>query len=263
MAKTAVINPRRRRRRKSASSGRRRRRRNPSSRASSPRRRSYYGAPRRRSNPRRRPRRRRNPSVYDTSGGYSRRRTSNPDMFDFDDMTSIVPAATGGDILCRWAIHMAGPMEPEDDKKGGPPVPGVKHAIAAVLAANVGSGIIGSILGDASKGTIARHAAFGFAGSLFLRKRFMNDSKWLKENVYLDGDGDDDATDSEDVESEYSEEMNGFQNQSALGAYFTGPDGQLYQCLPAPSGQMSGFQNQSALGQTGSYRGASSFGYRR
>lgn len=262
MAKTAVVNPRKRRR-----SSKRRRRRNPS--ASNPRRRRrHYGAaPRRRNAPRRR--RRRNPgsapglSTY-SSRGY--RRKPNPDLLDFDHIMSVLPAATLGDFVARWAVKTAGPMESADEKKGGPPVPGVKHAIACILAARIGSGIVGSVLGDAGKGVIAEHAALGFAGSLFARKRFFEDNKWLKENLYLDGEDEGDY----EIESDYSEEMNGFENQSALGEIVYDEAGNAYMVAgPDPAmipqgtrGGMGGFENQSALGALPAMASAqSSFGY--
>lgn len=256
MAKTAVVNPRKRRR-----SSKKRRRSNPAS--ANPRKRRHYGA-KRHSNPRRR--RRRNPGTITssyTSGGY--RRTPNPDLFDFEHIMAVAPAAVGGDFVARWAIKIAGPMESET--KGGPPVPGFKHALAGLLAARMGSSMIGSLLGDPAKASIAEIGAIAFTGSLFARKRFLNDSAWVKENLYLDGAEDD--YDS-GIDTMYSEDLQGFETTSALGQTLVQDEqGNIYALDGAPDaaalptntrGGLGGFEQTSALGYARA-SSASSFGY--
>lgn len=254
MARTAIVNPRRKaKKRKTRKYGKRRR--NPITSTSSDR--NY--------NPRRRRvsrKRRRNPSSPATSvysaGGYRRK---NPDLFDFDNITEKMPAATLGVLVARYAFKMAGPMEP--DTAGGPALPGVKHAIALVLGTHFGSQIIGNLLGS-NKTLFAECGGLGFAGDLFLRKRALVDNAWAQENLYLSGDGDDYAPEG------YEEGISGFENQSALGAgeYVVGPDGTLYQMSGTPiasdaayypgGNSLVGFENQSALASADS-----SFGYAR
>lgn len=255
----AVANPpRRRRRRRHHASGAAR---------------TYY---------RRSHRRRRNPSGISPYSSGSYRRRPNPGMFDFDELMDTVPAATGGVVLARWGLKQAGAFEPEKD---GTLVPGVKHAIAIWLAAHLGGQLVGSLLGDASKGSVARIAALGFGGDLFLRARFARDSEWVKNNLSLQG-------------PEYGDEaeLNGFQAQSALGAVYTDAvgnqwtqdgsgnwvpagvmgelvehNGNLYQVLngmgldsqPGSGALLAGFQAQSALGGMRRARSShqSSFGY--
>lgn len=263
MAKTAVVNPRKKRRR--------RRTNNPRRRSAAPRRRRRYGSRRARSHNAPRRRRRRNPGAPITStysaGGY--RRTPNPDLFDFDHIMAIAPAAVGGDFAARWAVKIAGPME--SDRPGGKPVPGFKHALAGVLAARMGSSMIGSLLGDASKAHIAEIAAIAFTGSLFARKRFLAESKWITENLYLDGyDDEGDEYDAE-IDTLYSEDMSGFESESALGVQLVqDANGNVYALegvapdaagLPTNTrGGLGSFETQSALGNARP-SASSSFGY--
>jgi hypothetical protein len=208
MARTAVVNPRRRRRKKKTTHHRRRRR--------------NYGAAAstvaRSANRRRRSshkRRRRNPSTASVygSGGYRR---SNPMSFNIDHITDTVPSATAGVWAARWAVKMAGAMENGE--------PGIKHALAVWLASSLGSQLISSMFGSAAKGEYARIAALGFGGDLFMRKRFMAQTKWVQENLYLDGVDDmDDVPDYSD-----GDDMNGFQAHSALGDSFTDAAGNTY-----------------------------------
>jgi hypothetical protein len=207
MAKTAVINPRRRRRRAKKTTHRRRRR--------------NYGAAAtvaRTANRRRRRtshhRRRRNPSVPSvySSGGYRR---SNPISFNLDHLVEITPAATAGVWAARWGVKMAGPMDNGE--------PGIKHALAVWLASSLGGQLLGSAFGSEAKGAYATIAALGFGGDLFARKRFFKDTKWVQENIYLEG-----VDDMEEVDDtpNYSEgaDLNGFQQHSALGAVDTFTD---------------------------------------
>jgi hypothetical protein len=295
MATTAVVNPRRGRggrfvkggRKRSSRRPRRRRRHNYGAAMENPRRRkrrrhanparSYYK--RRRSHSRRR---RRNPGISPySSGGY--RRSPNPGMFDVDELMSVVPAATGGVVMARWGLKQAGAFEAEKD---GTLVPGLKHAAAIWIAAHLGGQMLGSLLGDASKGNVARIAALGYGGDLFLRTRFMRDNEWLKNNVSLQGPEYGDA-----------DELNGFQSQSALGAVFQDAmgnnwtqdgsgnwvlagtmgapelvehNGTLYQVLsgmgldsqPGSGSRLAGFQAQSSLGMARARSSRdSSFGY--
>jgi hypothetical protein len=207
MATTAVVNPRR------GKNGRfmkgSSRKRNPSRRHKRRRhRRHNYGAAAT-INPSRRHRRRtygggkrrRNPvSPYASTGYY---REPNPSEFSMDEVTEVVPAATGGIWAARFALKQAGAFEPAKD---GTLEPGFKHAIAIYLGAVFGGQMVGSILGDESKGRFARVAALGFGGDLFMRTRFMRDSDFVQKNLSLQGMGDD--------EEDY---VAGFEQQSAIG----------------------------------------------
>ncbi len=166
MAETAVVNPRRKTR---SDKGKKRKK--------GPRR---YGAAKRKST-----KRRRNPAAPNkySSGGYQRR--PNPSMFDLDTWKRIAPAATAGDLLARWAVKMAGPFEPD---ASGVPVPGVKHALAIAIIAEVGGKFVGQILGGRAETDYAQIAALGYGGSLFIRRRFMRDNAWLNANISLEGD---------------------------------------------------------------------------
>jgi hypothetical protein len=177
MATTAVVNPKRKRRKlygaaaasHAAKRGRgKARKRNPSSG-------SDYRYPNKRRAKRRGggKRRRRNP-------GAAAYRYRNPESFSFDELVYITPAATAGVIGARWATKIAGPFENNE--------PGIKHAIALWIAGKFGGQLVGDLMGDPDKGAIAEIACLGFAGDLFLRKRFMKDSQWLRDNVYLEGD---------------------------------------------------------------------------
>ncbi len=280
MAKTAVVNKR----------GRRRRRRNPTASTSNRRRRRRrnYGAaatinPRRRRRrsygmARRRPagRRRRNPvSPYASTGYY---RKPNPSFDVMHDMTEVVPAATGGIWAARYALRQAGAFEPDSK---GVLEPGIKHAIAIYLAATMGSQLIGSVLGG-NKADIAKIAALGFGGDLFLRTRFLKDSEFVRNQLSLQGMGDDD-----DAEGYYvPDEMAGFQEQSPLGSsmvdafgnqYVSTPEGwqlsgpgdvvvddagNLYQLGQHGGARLAGFAQQSPLGSVRPSND-SSFGYSR
>lgn len=277
MAKTAVVNPRRRRRR---------RRRNPTS-NNNPRRRRRrrrnYGAaatinPRRRrrrsTGLARRPRRRNPVSPYASTGYYRR---PNPSFDVMHDATEVMPAGVAGIWLTRFALKQAGPYEPDEK---GVLQPGIKHAVACYLAATMGAPLVGSVLGS-GKESIAHIASLAFAGDLFLRTRFMRDSEFVKNNLSLQGMGDDD-------EGYYVPDgMDGFATESPLGSSFTdafgntytstpqgwqlaGSDdlvmdeaGNLYQMGAAPrsygQARLSGFAQSSPIG--GARSGGSSFGY--
>ena len=234
MARTAIVNPRRRAKRRSSNKRKRsygKRRKNPSEG------RSYNARGKRR----RSSHRRRNPSPASSVYSPATYRRKNPDLFDFDNLTEKAPAATLGVMAARYAMKMAGPWELDEKTKTS--APGVKHAVAMVLGAHFGSQMIGNLLGK-QKELYAECGALGFAGDIFTRTRLLNDSKWAKENLYLSGDQD--------------EELDGFSNESALGAgeYVVGPDGTLYQMSGvAPDAArmtggnaLTGFSNQSALG---------------
>ncbi len=252
MAKTMVVNPRRRRRAA-------KRRRNPSSAVVNPRRRRrrYYGAAkRRRSNPTRRRsssrRRRRNPGIASGSFGY---RKSNPDVFDLDALMAIAPAATMGIWAVRYAMNMAGPFEIKTTTNAqGATVqvaePGIKHAIAGLIGAKFGSGLVAQMLGDNSKETIALYSGIGFVGDVFLRKRFLADNKFVSENLMLAGVDDCDG-------------LSGLQEGSQLGddgvQYVQDADGNVYQIEAGDDG-MSGLQEASQLGAANMPRGGSSSG---
>lgn len=193
MATTAVVNPRRRRRSKK--------------RRANPRRRRYrYGAARRRRNPspyamanprRRRRRRRRNPSPYAMpnprrrSSGGRRRRNPTGDLLDFDRVIDQAPAATLGVLAARWLIKFAGPFEGSaaglaaGGTTGGAPAPGVKHALAIMIGSKIAGDMIDGFM--PGKGHLAEIAALGFGGDLFLRKRFLANSPWMSQNLYMDG----------------------------------------------------------------------------
>ncbi len=135
-----------------------------------------------------------------TPGGYYRRpnRKKNPvNLFKLDTYTKILPAGVAGIWLTRWAIKMAGPFEPDAT---GTPVPGFKHAIAVALAAQIGGPLIGNLFGGAREVDIAQIAALSWGGDMFLTKRFLKDTPWITENVYLgqyDDEYDDEYTDNE------------------------------------------------------------------
>ena len=195
MATTAVVNPRRNRKGQFVKGGHGRRR-NPSRKHSRRRRRRNYGAAAE-VNPRRRRRhygsgggrRRRNPISPYAYRGY---RYNNPGVFDMDEITETVPAATAGIWAARFAVRQAGNFEAGS---AGVPEPGIKHALAIWAAAHFGSGIIGDLLGSPEKGRMARIAAFGYGGDLFLRERFMRDSKFVADNISLKGIDDEESQD--------------------------------------------------------------------
>lgn len=262
MAKTAVVNPRRRKRKSGSRTrrhgGARRRRRNPPS--------TVLSGTRRR--------RRRNPTVSSSysSGGYRRRpnpkrrrrssRRRNPSDFNgmLDSIMEIAPPAVAGVQVARAALKMAGPFEPLPvNPSGGPSgnAPGIKHALFGVLAAEYGGKLIGDVMGSPEKGKIAMHSCIGFIGDVFLHKRFLVGNAMAAEHLYL-GDWEPD------------EQLNGFSNQSAIGAapqIVCDENGNCYALsggsLPADPQQgdlstlsLNGFSNQSAIGSV-----ESSFGY--
>ena len=234
MAKTAVVNPKRKKKKKSTSSGQSRpRRRKP----------RVYGSAATTTRRRRRgKRRRRNPtsmSPYNASGGYRRK---NPNL-NFDEIMSTLPAATGGVWAARWAVRQAGAFE--IDKKTGNPVPGFKHAIAVVIAAHFGSQVIGQLLGGSKEAEIAKIAAYGYAGDLFARLRFMQGNEWVNQNISLQGDteymagsssalGADsfvDAVGNKYIRTEGGWALAGLGQGEEQGAVVQGPDGELYQVV--------------------------------
>lgn len=280
MAKTAVVNKR----------GRRRRRRNPTASTTNKRgrrrRRNYSAAstinPRRRNRRRRRSsspaRRRRNPISPYASTSYYRR--PNPSFDVMNDLTDVVPAATAGIWLSRFALKQAGAYEA--DAKGALE-PGIKHAVAIYLAATMGSALVGSMFGT-GKEHIAKIAALGFGGDLFLRTRFMKDSEFVKNNLSLQGLGYDD--DEPDAGGYYVPDgMNGFQQESALGSttvdafgnrYVSTPqgwqlsggevvqdaEGNLWELGQHGGAKLAGFAQQSPIGSVHASQG-NSFGYSR
>lgn len=265
MARTAIVNPRNKRRRRRNTDGTYA---GASTRSANPRRRRRrtYGSSSRRRNtaptPNRR-RRRRNPSSSPASSAYSAGgyRRKNPDLFDMDALTDTLPAATLGVWAARFSGKFAGPFEVVEANK--PAVPTFKHAIAIILGAKFGSQIVGNMLGS-GKEQIAYAAALGFAGDLFARRRFFEDSAWVKSNLLLAG------VDAEADEGEYDPsaeadyytdpELSGFEESSELGQtpqagqLIVGPDGQLYQLqgvAPDPAdypGGVAGFEQHSELG---------------
>ncbi len=226
-------------------------------------------------NPKKKRRRRSNPS----SAAPRRRNTGrkkNPGPFDMDSIIDTVPAATGGVWLGRWATKLAGKFE---DNQEGIPEPGIKHAIAIAIAASVGGDMLGNMLGSAAKGEYARISCLGFGGDMFLRKRFMRDSAFVRENLSLEGIGyDDDDVEYED-EIEMPEGMEGYTDRSDLGQDLVqDAEGNLYQLsggmgatapgAPYPANYrdiMNGvgaFQNTSALGMAPARADSTnSFGY--
>jgi hypothetical protein len=289
MAHTAVVNPRGRDGR-FKKGGSRKRRRNPrrSSGKRRHRRRNYGAAAA--INPRRRRRhygggrRRRNPITPYASQGYYRQ--PNPAGFNMDDITEVVPAATGGIWAARFALKQAGAFEPAKD---GTLEPGLKHAIAIYIGAVLGGQLVGSLMGP-DKEHMAKIAALGFGGDLFLRARFMRDSEFVQKNLSLQGLGDADDTD-------YVSPLDGFQSSSpiaGMGAptmvdafgnllvstpqgwqlaggmgqdvqYVTDPEGNVFALSGAQSGAvLGGFQSRSPIAGMGNVPSQeSSFGYAR
>lgn len=197
-------------------------------------------------------------------------RRRNPGMFDFDSIMDVVPSATGGVWLGRWGVKLAGKFE---DNADGIPEPGLKHAIAILIAANMGGDMLGNMMGSSAKGDYARIACLGFGGDLFMRKRFMRDSDFVRENLSLEGVG---YSDGDGAYNQQPTQMAGFQQTSQLGAngehLMIGPDGQLYHMpnadMQAPPNydtirqQVSGFSRTSSLGMApASSNQNSSFGY--
>ena len=226
MARTAVVNPRRRKRRKSNPKRTTRRRRNYGAAIAAPRepnrrraRRRSYGARRRRRNP---------------GGGSYLARARNPLGLSFDQTLDIVPPATAGVWAARWAIAQAGEMEDGE--------PGIKHAVAAWLAAAIGGSLIGSVFGD-GKTIYAQVGALAYAGDLFLRKRFLKDSEWAKKNVYLG----DDAT---PAGGSYVDAMGNAWVETPEGWALAGlgDDGQLYEDAAGNVYQLGGLPGTYGAG---------------
>lgn len=243
-------NPKRKTYAHGAASTRRKRRRNPTSTAIAPTQRAAVR------------------SVY-SYGGY---RQKNPDMFDMDYLTETVPAATGGVLAARWGAKMAGEFEEVKSTVNGQPVtyraPGLKHAVGIVVAAHIGASVADSMLG-AGKGTIAKIAALGFGGDLFVQKRFFRDNEWMRDNL-LSGVDDDEAEGA----------VGAFENKSAIGddapQLVQGPDGNVYQLGDFQQlSALGAFENKSAIGDANGYTGirrdpshigadnSNSFGYAR
>lgn len=231
--------------------------------------------PRRRSKRRRRvyggSRRRRNPGY----GRIARPRVANSAV-GFDAALDILPAATAGVWAARWAVNQAGEFEDGE--------PGLKHAFAIWLAASWGSELVGAAFGD-SKATFAKIAALGFGGDLFMRKRFMKDSTWMKENVSLAGVDADAGNTYRYSQGRDYQDLGAATMVDALGNRYVQTDqgwalgeddGTLYVdeqgnliMLGAFENQspLAGFENQSPLGRLGSHGSMgsveSSFGYAR
>jgi hypothetical protein len=219
-------NPKRRTYAHGAASSRRRRRRNPATTAIAPTQRAAVR------------------SVY-SYGGY---RQKNPDMFDMDYLTETVPAATSGVLSARWGAKMAGDFEDVKTTVNNQPVtykaPGLKHAVAIVVAAHIGSSVAESMFG-AGKGAIAKIAALGYGGNLFVEKRFFRDNDWMRENL-LSGVDDDEAEGA----------VGAFENKSTIGQdepqLVQGPDGNVYQLGDFQQlSALGAFENRSAIGAVG------------
>jgi hypothetical protein len=186
-------------------------------------------------------------------------RKRNPE-FSLSDLMRDIPAAVGGVWLGRWAIKQSGNWEAG---QGGQLEPGIKQAIAIWLAANVGSDLLGNLLGSPDKARIAQIACYGYGGDLFLRTRFMRDSTFVQNNLSLQG------------------VMGGMAAQSQLGSPDSYVDSNGDTWVSTPSGwqlaggmgqteyilvdenDMSGMEAQSALGRSSGYAADNSFGYVR
>lgn len=269
MARTAVVNPRKRRRRRRNANGqfssggggrtanprrKKRRRRNYGAAAANPRRRRSKG-------------RRRNPASVYSTGGYYRR--PNPTLFDMDDLTDTVPAATAGVWAGRWAVKQAGAFEPAKD---GTLEPGIKHAVAIWVAAAIGGQLVGQMLGSEAKGNVARIACLGYGGDLFMRGRFMRDSAFVQNNLSLQGFQEQSAlgappTMVDAFGNSFVSTPQGWQLQGGMGADegdFVEIDGEVYQLEGAAedAAALNGFSQESRLGMVpATPGGGSSFGY--
>lgn len=169
-----------------------------------------------------------------------------------DDVIEILPPATAGVWAARWAVAQAGEFEEGE--------PGLKHAIAIYIAASFGADLIGSVFGG-SKATYAKIAALGFGGDLFMRKRFMKESKWVTQNLSLAGvDAADQAyTNAYSHGASYGT-MGDDTFVDAIGnRYVSTPQGwalagdddgtgQLYQTEDGQVYQLSGFESTSPIG---------------
>jgi hypothetical protein len=238
--------------------------------------RRYYGGAR--------ARRRRNPgggaslarTRSSSGGGIGGARTKNGPI-GLGDIFNVMPAATAGVWAARWAVQQAGEFEDGE--------PGFKHAIAIYLAASFGSDLIGSMFGG-NRGAFAAIAALGFGGDLFLRKRFLKDSKWVGENISLqgvddtatnlyargatyDGMGADSFTDA--VGNRYVQTAQGWALAGDGGSeqLYMDESGQVFQLPAGVSGfeastPIGGFEASTPIGAIGRRRSASSdssFGY--
>lgn len=184
----------------------------------------------------------------------------------------ILPAATGGVLFTRWGMKLAGDLEIQEvtqpsATEGGPsikvkvPVVGMKHAIAGIIAANLSAGLVESVFHDAAKGRYAQIAGLGFVGDIFARQRLLSGSKWVQENLLLQG------VDCEDVYVD-QDDLSGLQTTSALGELYQDGNGNVYR-LAEDTG-MAGLQTTSSLGspmsrggRPNSGGGRSTFGYSR
>jgi hypothetical protein len=215
------------------------------------------------------------PNPRRRSGG-RRRNPGMGNLLDFDRAMDVTPAATLGMMMGRWLTKFAGPFEAG---VGGAPQPGVKHALALLIGSKIGSDLVDGFM--PGKGHIAEIAALGFAGDLFLRKRFMMNSPWMMENLYLDGFEMEsaigqssfvDATGQTYVMTPNGWALAGGVGQELTpGQIFTLPDGTVVQVegeYEDGSDAMGGFEMESAIGgqyETGDAAmgyGGSSFGYR-
>jgi hypothetical protein len=230
-------------------------------------------------NPRRRRRRRyrrHNPSPYAmpnprrrSRGG--RRRNPGGNLLDFDRAIEVAPPATLGVLIARWLTKFAGPFE--GTVGGVPAQPGIKHALALLVGSKIGADIIDGFM--PGKGHIAEIAALGFGGDLFLRKRFMRDSRWMQENLYLEGFDMDsqigadtfvDATGQTYVRTANGWALAGFDMHSQIGQYqpgqiFTLPDGTVVQVEGEYESGDYAMGSQYESGSNAMGFGDSSFGY--
>lgn len=265
MARTAVVNRARRMPRNRDGSFKKRTR---AGRAANPR-------PRKR----RSHRRRRNPSApesrnspYASIGYYrspnrARRRSNrrtNPD-FHIGELTSVVPAATGGVWAARWAVKQSGAWEPD---ASGALVPGIKQALAIYLAATFGGDMLGQLLGSEEKGRIAKIAAYGYGGDLFLRARFMRDSAFVQQNLSLQGMEQASAIGATGTGDSYVDSSGNTWVATTQGWQLAGIGEDEGYVLVADNDGMAGMESGSAIGGFTNRRGrrhqsstGSSFGY--
>jgi hypothetical protein len=168
----------------------------------------------------------------------------NPSMTDIKGIFTTAIFAGAGDLLGRWVTNLAGEME--DNK------PGIKHAIAYILAAQYGAPLLGQAIGSPEKGKITQIGTYAYATSLFLRRYFLDDQQWAKENLNLSG---------EELTAEDLEFLTGLEEQSAIAGSFAVPP-HYRQIVADTQNSFSGLEEQSALaGQRGRASSISSFGY--
>lgn len=272
MARTAVVNRARRMPRNSDGSFKKRTR---AGRAANPRRRRRSSHHRRRRNPST-PESRNSPYAsigYYRSPNRARRRSSggsrrrNPD-FSLNELTSVVPAATGGVWAARWAVKQSGAWEA--DGPGGALVPGIKQALAIYLAATFGGDMLGQLLGSDEKGRIAKIAALGYGGDLFLRARFMRDSQFVQQNLSLQGMEQQSAIGATGTGDSYVDASGNTWVSTSQGWQLAGvgDDDGAYVLVSDNQAQLAGMEAGSAIGGFSNRRGrrhnassASSFGY--